>query len=170
MDTPSACLRVVALLPAPEDHAQKKTAHAAEQERPDILKKREERFDGPSTSILISLSSSTRHGRRPIWRVLAGVRPAVSGCAPPSRTATGRRRPSSPACARRASRSHPAPHVGRRDRVQLVEQGGYCLINITKPQGSRDAAGKRRPCRDGGGGEIVRLFASSQPERPRLQH
>jgi hypothetical protein len=46
MDTPSACLRVVALLPAPEDHAQKKTAHAAEQERPDILKRREEWFDG----------------------------------------------------------------------------------------------------------------------------
>jgi hypothetical protein len=39
-------LRVVALLPAPEDHARKKTAHAAEQERPDILKKREEWFDG----------------------------------------------------------------------------------------------------------------------------
>ena len=71
---------------------------------------------------------------------------------------------------RAQARSHPAPHVDRRDRVQLVEQGAYCLINITKPQSSRDAAGKRRPCRDGGGGEIVRLFASFQPERPRLQH
>jgi transposase len=30
--------------------------------------------------------------------------------------------------------------------------------------------GKRRPCRDDGGGEIARFFASSQPERLRLQH
>ncbi len=39
-------LRVVALLPTPEDHAQKKTTYAAEQERPDILKRREEWFGG----------------------------------------------------------------------------------------------------------------------------
>ena len=31
-------------------------------------------------------------------------------------------------------------------------------------------SGIGRPCRDGGGGEIARFFASSQSERPRLQH
>jgi hypothetical protein len=31
-------------------------------------------------------------------------------------------------------------------------------------------SGKSRPCRDGGGGEIVRFFASVQTERPRFQH
>jgi hypothetical protein len=33
------------LRPAP-DHAQKKSAHATEQDRPDVLKQREEWFDG----------------------------------------------------------------------------------------------------------------------------
>jgi len=36
----------VALLPPPPDHAQKKTAHASEQDRPDVLKRREDWFDG----------------------------------------------------------------------------------------------------------------------------
>jgi len=35
----------VALLRSPQDHAQKKTAHAAEQNRPDILKRRKAWFD-----------------------------------------------------------------------------------------------------------------------------
>ena len=35
-----------ALLRSPPDHAQKKTAHAAEQDRPDILKRREAWFEG----------------------------------------------------------------------------------------------------------------------------
>ena len=36
-------------------------------------------------------------------------------------------------CRRAQARSHPAPHVGRRDRVQLVEQqGGCCLMSITR--------------------------------------
>ncbi len=37
---PGQCRRAVALLPASQDHAQKKTAHATEQDRPDILKRR----------------------------------------------------------------------------------------------------------------------------------
>jgi transposase len=36
----------MALLQAAADHAQKKTAHAAEQDRPDILKRRQAWFDG----------------------------------------------------------------------------------------------------------------------------
>ncbi len=36
----------VAVLRSASDHRQKKTAHAAEQDRPDILKRREEWFDG----------------------------------------------------------------------------------------------------------------------------
>ena len=37
-------------------------------------------------------------------------------------------------CRRAQARGHPAPHVGRRDRVQLVEQqqGGCCLMSITR--------------------------------------
>jgi hypothetical protein len=36
----------MALLQPPQHHVEKKTAHASEQERPDILKRREEWFDG----------------------------------------------------------------------------------------------------------------------------
>jgi len=49
---------------------------------------------------------------------------------------------------------------------------GHGTFNVS-PCGdfrSRNAAGERHPCRDGGGGEIVRFFASSQTERPRFQH
>src|ERR1700716_510829 len=71
---------------------------------------------------------------------------------------------------RAQARGHYAPHVDRRNRVQLVEEGGCRLTSKTRTQGSRSTAGKRRPCRDGGGGEIARFFASSQSEKPRLQH
>ena len=60
------------LRPAP-DHAQKKTAHATEQDRPDILKRREEWFDGqldldPERLVFIdetwaSTNMARRHGR-----------------------------------------------------------------------------------------------------------
>ena len=36
----------MAVLPAPSDHAQKKTGHATEQSRPDVLKRRQAWFDG----------------------------------------------------------------------------------------------------------------------------
>ncbi len=58
--------------PAP-DHAQKKTAHATEQDRPDILKRREEWFDGQldldperlvgSDETWASTNMARRHGR-----------------------------------------------------------------------------------------------------------
>src|SRR5207245_1215334 len=66
-------------------------------------------------------------------------------------------------------RGHSAPHVDRRNRVQLVEEGGCRATSITIT-GFPQHSGKRRPCRDGGGGEIARFFASSQSERLRLQH
>ena len=37
----------MAVLQPASDHAQKKTAHATERDRPDILKRREQWFDGP---------------------------------------------------------------------------------------------------------------------------
>ena len=71
---------------------------------------------------------------------------------------------------RAQARGHPAPHVGGGDRIHVVEKGGCCLASTTKILRCPRRRGKRRPCRDGGGGEIVRFFASSQSERPRLQH
>jgi transposase len=63
----------VAVLRPASDHAQKKTAHATEQDRPDILKRREEWFDGqldldPERLVFIdetwaSTNMARRHGR-----------------------------------------------------------------------------------------------------------
>jgi len=63
----------VALLRPPRDHAQKKTAHATEQDRPDILKRRRAWFDGqldldPERLVFVdetwaSTSMARRHGR-----------------------------------------------------------------------------------------------------------
>jgi hypothetical protein len=74
----------MAVLRAARDHAQKKTAHAAEQDRPDILKRREEWFDGqldldPEQLIFIdetwaSTNMARRYGRAPRGeRLRAGV-------------------------------------------------------------------------------------------------
>jgi transposase len=63
----------VAVLQPASDHAQKKTAHATEQDRPDILKRREKWFDGqldldPERLVFIdetwaSTNMARRHGR-----------------------------------------------------------------------------------------------------------
>jgi len=63
----------VAVLQPASDHAQKKTAHATEQDRPDVLKRREEWFDGqldldPERLVFIdetwaSTNMARRHGR-----------------------------------------------------------------------------------------------------------
>jgi len=63
----------VAFFRPASDHAQKKTAHATEQDRPDILKRREEWFDGqldldPERLVFIdetwaSTNMARRHGR-----------------------------------------------------------------------------------------------------------
>jgi hypothetical protein len=50
------------------------------------------------------------------------------------------------------------------------EEGGCRVTSDNEIKGFPQHGGKRRPCRDDGGGEIARFFASSQPERLRLQH
>ena len=65
----------LALLPPAPDHAQKKTAHAAEQDRPDIRKRREAWFEGqldldPAQLVFIdetwaSTNMARRYGRAP---------------------------------------------------------------------------------------------------------
>src|SRR5262249_26886885 len=71
---------------------------------------------------------------------------------------------------RAQARGHSAPYVGRGDRVHLVEEGGCRVTSDNEIKGFPQHGGKTRPCRDDGGGEIARFFASSQPERLRLQH
>ncbi|QOZ11826.1 IS630 family transposase [Bradyrhizobium sp. CCBAU 51765] len=84
-------LRIVTLLPASEDHAQKKTVYATEQERPDVLKKREEWSDGqigldPARLIFIDETWASTNMAR-----MRGRAPRGHRCGPPSRTAVGRR-------------------------------------------------------------------------------
>lgn len=65
----------MALFPAPRHHAQKKTAHAAEQDRPDILTQREDWFDNqldldPERLVFLdetwaSTNMARRYGRAP---------------------------------------------------------------------------------------------------------
>jgi hypothetical protein len=65
----------LALLPPSPDHAQKKTAHAAEQDRPDILKRRQDWFErqidlDPERLVFIdetwaSTKMARSHGRAP---------------------------------------------------------------------------------------------------------
>src|SRR5438132_13433267 len=62
---------------------------------------------------------------------------------------------------RAQARGHSAPHVGRRDRVQLVEEGGCRVTSNKEIKGFPQHGGKRCPCRDDVGGEIARFFASS---------
>src|SRR5262245_45031806 len=65
---------------------------------------------------------------------------------------------------------HPASHVDGPNRVQLVEEGGCGVTSNNETKGFLQYGEKRCPCRDDGGGEIARFFASSQSERLRLQH
>src|SRR6478672_4588899 len=58
---------------------------------------------------------------------------------------------------RAQARGYSAPHVDRRNGVQLVDEEG-CRVAIPRH------GGKSRPCRDGGGGEIVRFFACVQKD------
>src|SRR4030095_9402109 len=69
---------------------------------------------------------------------------------------------------RAQARGHSAPDVGRGDRVPLGEEGGCPVTSDNEIKGFPQHGGKRRPCRDDGGGEIARFFASSQSERLRL--
>ena len=78
--------------------AQKKSAHAAEQQRPDVLKRRLDGLRASPISIPESSFSLMRPAPPPIWRANADVAGGDEGCAPPSRTAIIRRSRSSPAC------------------------------------------------------------------------
>lgn len=69
----------LALLPAPQDHAQKKTAHAAEQDRPDILKRRRDWFESqldldPERLVFIDETWATTNMARHYGRALRGQR------------------------------------------------------------------------------------------------
>jgi transposase len=74
----------LAVLRSPRDYAQKKTAHATEQDRPDVLKRREDWFEGqldldPDQLVFIdetwaSINMARRYGRAPRGeRLRAGV-------------------------------------------------------------------------------------------------
>jgi len=56
---------------------------------------------------------------------------------------------------RAQARGHSAPHVGRWDRVQLVDEEGCRVARIRRSQGSRDTAGKVVPA---GTVAVVRSF------------
>ena len=78
----------------------KETAHASEQDRPDILTRREAWFDGQAD--LDPDRSSTRPGLRPIWRGATAGPQKGSVCASAYRTVIGKRRHSSPGWPRAA--------------------------------------------------------------------
>src|SRR6266480_4993469 len=61
---------------------------------------------------------------------------------------------------RTQARGHYAPHVDRSNRVQLVEEGSCRVTSNKEIKGFPQHGGKRCPCRDDGGGEIARFFAS----------
>ena len=89
-------LGAFALLRPKRRHAQKKSAHATEQDRPDILKRRRAWFDPDSILIRRSSFSSTRPGPPRTWREDAVALPKGNACAPRSLTAIGKRRLSWP--------------------------------------------------------------------------
>ncbi len=62
------------------DDVQKKTAHASEQDRPDVLTRRRPGSTPSPISIRRSSSSSTRPGPRPTWPALRGRRPRGRRC------------------------------------------------------------------------------------------
>ena len=69
----------MALLCPAADHAQKKTAHAAEQERPDILRRRQEWFDDqldldPARLVFIDETWASTNMARRYGRALRGQR------------------------------------------------------------------------------------------------
>jgi hypothetical protein len=70
-------------------------------------------------------------------------------------TAKGHSRRRAQAC------GYSAPDMDRRNRIQLVEEGGCSVTSNNEIKGFPQHGGKRCPCRDDGGGEIARFFASS---------
>src|SRR5271156_5613773 len=60
-------------------------------------------------------------------------------------------------CRRTQACCDPAPHVGRRDRVQLVDEEGCRIARTRRSQGSRNTLGKNVPA---GTVVVVRSFDS----------
>lgn len=86
----------------------KKTAHASEQDRPDVLARRRARFKGqsdldPERLVFIDGSGADAKGIKPAprrrWHGLAGGQNAARAADPRSRTGIGRRQPSRALCA-----------------------------------------------------------------------
>jgi hypothetical protein len=77
-----------------------------------------------------------------------------------------------PLAARAQQGRIPVIGVLRPNRQHVVETFAEPFRRYMKAIGWEEGlhSGKRRPCRDDGGGEIARFFASSQSERLRLQH
>src|SRR5271169_4891805 len=74
-----------------------------------------------------------------------------------------KRPPQGQGCRRAEARGHFAPHVDRRNRVQLVDQEGCRVASTRRSQGSRNTAGKVVPA---GTVAVVRSFdAWRAPER-----
>src|SRR5258706_12602277 len=66
-------------------------------------------------------------------------------------------------------RVHSAPHVDRRNRVQLVEKGGCRRVTSNNEiKAFPQNGGERSPCRGGGGGGVGPIFLCSPSERPRF--
>jgi hypothetical protein len=78
----------VAVLRPAEDHDQKKSGHAAEQDRPDVLTRREAWFDGqldldPERLVLIDETpafAGAGSGPRPTWPAAMAAAARASGC------------------------------------------------------------------------------------------
>jgi hypothetical protein len=84
---------VAVLLRLARHDVEKESAHAAEQARPDILSRRWDWFESqpdldPTELVFIDETWASTNTAR-----TRGRAPAASGCAPPSRMATGRPRP-----------------------------------------------------------------------------
>ena len=89
----------LAVLQTSQDHAQKKTAHAAEQRRSGVNAAREAWFEGqldldPTRTLRRGSSSSTRPPRTPKWRAFTVVRRGASDAADLCPTAIGKPPPS----------------------------------------------------------------------------
>jgi hypothetical protein len=88
--------RALAVLSPPQHQSQKKMAHAAEQSRPDILKRRERWLRSSLISSPSAWCSSARPRPQPTWRDASAGRRPGSGCAWAFRTGIGKRRRSLP--------------------------------------------------------------------------
>ena len=115
------------------DHTQKKTANAAEQDRPDILKRRRIGSMAKSSSIRSVSSSSTRRGRPPIWRA----------CIPGPQGGTAARRHPAGSLEDHDLRRRPSSHRHRRTDAARRSNQPQCLPGLRRA-GARARTPPRR--------------------------